>query len=106
VIPEEVMALADRRQSAREAKDFATADELRDEIHRAGFDVVDTPSGWTLRPRAESSEAVHRRVEDVPALFTEPPTAAFSVQWVDQGWPQDIQRGVASFGSTHAGRPI
>src|SRR5205823_967968 len=92
--------------AAREAKDFAKADELREEIHRAGFDVVDTPGGWTLRPRAASAEAVHRRVEDVPSLLDEPPTAAFSVQWVDQGWPQDIERGIASFGWTHAGRPV
>jgi len=106
MIPDEVVALADRRQAAREAKDFAKADELREEIHRAGFDVVDTPGGWTLRPRAASAEAVHRRVEDVPSLLDEPPMAAFSVQWVDQGWPQDIERGIASFGWTHAGRPV
>jgi hypothetical protein len=107
VTPDAVRGLAEQRQAAREAGDFARADELRDEIRRAGFDVVDAPAGWTLRPRAkEKSDEVYRRVEDVPSALGDPPAAAFSVQWVDQGWPEDVERGIASFGRTHDGRPV
>ncbi len=46
-----VATLLDQRQAARAAKDFATADALRDQIKAAGIEVEDTPSGptWSLR---------------------------------------------------------
>jgi cysteinyl-tRNA synthetase len=46
-----VGALLEQRQAARAAKDFATADALRDRIKAAGIEVEDTPSGpaWSLR---------------------------------------------------------
>jgi cysteinyl-tRNA synthetase len=46
-----VSALLDQRQAARAAKDFATADAIRDQIKAAGIEVEDTPSGpsWSLR---------------------------------------------------------
>lgn len=44
-IPSEVQTLLDARQSARDAKDFAKSDELRDEIAKLGFEVKDTSKG-------------------------------------------------------------
>jgi len=46
-----VGSLLDQRQSARAAKDFATADAIRDQIKAAGIEVEDTPTGasWSLR---------------------------------------------------------
>jgi cysteinyl-tRNA synthetase len=46
-----VGTLLDQRQAARAAKDFATADAIRDQIKAAGIEVEDTPSGptWSLR---------------------------------------------------------
>jgi cysteinyl-tRNA synthetase len=46
------VALA-QRESARQRKDFAAADAIRDELTAAGVVVEDTPSGprWTLRDR-------------------------------------------------------
>lgn len=40
----------DRRQQARAAKDWATADQVRDRLKAAGVEVTDTPQGpeWTL----------------------------------------------------------
>ena len=38
--PHEVTALAERRAAAREAGDFATADQLRDRIADAGWQVT------------------------------------------------------------------
>jgi len=45
-----VAGLLEQRQAAREAKDFATADAIRDQIKAAGIEVEDTPTGpkWSL----------------------------------------------------------
>jgi cysteinyl-tRNA synthetase len=52
--PAEVAALAERRREARDAKDFAGADRLRDEIAVAGWEVRDVaePPGYRLVPRS------------------------------------------------------
>lgn len=44
-IPEEVLNLVEERQAARKAKDFARADEIRDELKRRGITLEDTPQG-------------------------------------------------------------
>ena len=46
-----VAGLLEQRTKARAAKDFATADEIRDRIASAGIDVEDTPRGpvWSVR---------------------------------------------------------
>ncbi len=44
-IPEEVSNLVEERQAARKAKDFARADEIRDELKRRGITLEDTPQG-------------------------------------------------------------
>ena len=46
--PAEVVALAERRQAARAARDFDEADRLRDEIEAAGWEVRDAPDGFRL----------------------------------------------------------
>ncbi len=48
-------ALLDRREAARAARDFATADELRAEIEALGFDVRDGPDGPELMPRSDDA---------------------------------------------------
>jgi cysteinyl-tRNA synthetase len=42
---EELTALIDARQKAREAKDFARADEIRDILKEKGITLKDTPQG-------------------------------------------------------------
>ncbi len=49
IIPTEVQALLDARMYAREAKDFAKSDELRDKIANLGFIVEDGQNGQSLR---------------------------------------------------------
>ncbi len=44
----EVQVLLDERKKAREAKDWAKADDLRMAINKAGFEVKDTDSGQEL----------------------------------------------------------
>ena len=49
--PSGLVELAERRVAAREAKDFAEADRLRDEIAAAGWEVRDEAGGFRLVPR-------------------------------------------------------
>ena len=44
-IPEEVQKLISKRETARENKDWAESDNLREEILTKGFEVLDTPEG-------------------------------------------------------------
>jgi cysteinyl-tRNA synthetase len=46
-----VQALLERRQAARKARDFATADALRNEITSLGWEVRDTAEGVKLARR-------------------------------------------------------
>ena len=48
--PDEIVRLAERRQQARQAKDFAEADRLRDEIAGLGWQVRDVDDGFQLVP--------------------------------------------------------
>jgi cysteinyl-tRNA synthetase len=45
------LQLATRRDEARAARDWATADALRDELVALGYEVADTPAGTELRRR-------------------------------------------------------
>ena len=49
--PQAVLALVEARQAARERKDWATADSLRDQISDLGWLVNDTPAGFELEPQ-------------------------------------------------------
>jgi hypothetical protein len=104
---EEVRDLADRRERARQARDFAEADALRDLIRAAGFDVTDTPSGPLLSRREPeappAASPLFLRSDDVPSLLGNPPIYPVSFQWVVQGWPEDIVRGIRSVRRTAAG---
>ncbi len=52
-----VRGLLDDRAQARAAKDWARADQIRDQIKAAGIEVEDTPAGpvWTLSPAGGAS---------------------------------------------------
>jgi cysteinyl-tRNA synthetase len=90
-----VRELAEQRARARQAKDFALADSLRDRILAEGWTVHDSPGGWDLEPIR--IEQVRWRAADVPSVLDEPATAAFSLHWVCEGWPEDIERALAAF---------
>jgi cysteinyl-tRNA synthetase len=49
--PAEAVALAEQRQAARAAKDFAEADRLRDELLALGWEVRDEAGGFRLVKR-------------------------------------------------------
>ena len=47
-VPEEVQALAEERWAAREGKDWAKSDELRDALKDLGWVAKDGREGYTL----------------------------------------------------------
>jgi cysteinyl-tRNA synthetase len=49
--PAEIHKLAEQRQAARVAKDFAQADRLRDELAAAGWVARDVEGGFQLVPK-------------------------------------------------------
>ncbi len=49
-IPAEILALAEERQQARAARDFARADALRAVISERGFEIRDVPGGYKIVP--------------------------------------------------------
>ena len=50
--PDEVLELVSRRDAARRAKDYQESDRLREELTAMGLEVMDTPEGTRVRPRA------------------------------------------------------
>jgi cysteinyl-tRNA synthetase len=49
--PDEIRRLAEARGAARDGRDFAEADRLREEIESLGWEVQDVPDGFRLVPR-------------------------------------------------------
>ncbi|HLS27416.1 MAG TPA: cysteine--tRNA ligase [Opitutales bacterium] len=47
-IPSEIAALAEKRWNAKTNRDFATADQIRDELKAAGWNVLDSKNGYEL----------------------------------------------------------
>ena len=49
-VPEEVMALVEKRKQAKKDRDFALADQIRAEITALGYNVLDTREGVKVTP--------------------------------------------------------
>jgi len=94
--PEDVRLLAEERAEARAAKDFARADALRDGLAERGWSVVDGPGGFLLEP-IDEDESGEIRAADVASVLEEPATADVSIHWLVEGWPEDVERGLAAF---------
>ena len=77
-VPPEIRAIADARADARRARDWATADRLKDELEAAGWKVVDAATLYTLERAAPpdvevggtvrygSTASVPSRLDDAP----------------------------------------
>ena len=94
----EVRHLVDQRQAARERRDFATADALRDQLRRAGWLVRDTPDG------PELAAAPPYQTVDPAALaprWDEPDRHDVSVVVHVAGWPEDVARATRALAAHH-----
>jgi hypothetical protein len=104
-VPEEVERLVWDRDERRRARDFAAADALRDRVRGLGFDIEDTPAGPKVTPAAAAVPPSVRRVApgQVLSVLDRPPSFDATVQWLVQGWPEDVLRGILAF-RRHQGR--
>jgi cysteinyl-tRNA synthetase len=96
------------RASARASRDFAAADALRDRIAASGWTVVDDPTGYRLEPAADGTvePPTRRRGVDVPSVLGDAPDRDVTVQWVCEGWPEDIERAIVAFRAQEGGRSV
>lgn len=91
-------SLLAQRQAARERRDFATADAIRDQLRRAGWLVRDTPAGPQLEP------APPYQILDPAALaprWDEPDRCEVSVVVHVAGWPEDVARATRALAAHH-----
>jgi len=83
-VPPQIRDLADTRGAARRARDWATADRIRDELEAAGWRVIDAASLYTLE-RAVPPDVERDGVTwygasvSVPSRLDEPGTGAATV---------------------------
>ena len=47
-IPDEIISLAEERKNARESKNWAESDRLRDEINKRGYNIKDSKDGYEI----------------------------------------------------------
>lgn len=85
-IPADVSALADLRVQAKANKDFALADQLRDQLLDLGWQIKDIPGSYELTPR--SAYQIWKAFTEVPEVKINSPYLA--IIKVD-GWLADIQ---------------
>jgi len=52
-IPEDVQVLVRERDQARQAKDYARSDAIRDRLTEMGWEAMDTPEGTKVRPKLD-----------------------------------------------------
>jgi hypothetical protein len=107
-VPDEVRRLAEEREQRRRAKDFAAADALRDRIAELGFKVVDSEQGPVFERLEPPALELTRRVRasEVVSVLDQPATFDVSVQWVCEGWPEDVARALAGFRANEGGRSV
>lgn len=55
LIPENILDLANKRLELKKNKEFKKADEIREEVSRSGFDIIDNGSGFVIKPKEKFS---------------------------------------------------
>ncbi len=96
--PPDPAALLEQRQAARERRDFAAADAIRDQLREAGWLVRDTPDG------PELTEAPPYQTLDPATLaprWDEPDRDEVSVVVHVAGWAEDVGRATRALAAHH-----
>jgi GT2 family glycosyltransferase len=91
-VSDDVERLLEERQRAREAKDFAHADAIRDQIHDLGYSIHDAPGGARLeeRPKFETLDPSH-----IESILDKPAVLEASVHLLYEGFRDDVTRFLA-----------
>lgn len=87
-IPEDVIELAEQRKVAKQDKNYALSDSLRDEIARLGWLVKDVPSGYELSEKPPFHQIAHLNDLEKLAEFS---AASATVALLADGWPDDLR---------------
>ncbi len=85
--PPEVRALLEERNAARAARDWATADALRDRMAALGWEVQDSGGTSTARPKLATGTGT-----DLPSRLDAPPELALGLQVLAEDHPDDLRR--------------
>jgi cysteinyl-tRNA synthetase len=96
----DVERLLAERQQAREAKDFARADAIRDEIAALGYDIKDSAQGATVTPRAKFQTVSPNSINNV---LDKPAALAFSIHLLYEGFREDLERFLAGMEKHNSG---
>ena len=104
-VPQPVLDAAHARAAARAARDWTTADRLRDEIEAAGWRVVDRGTNFRLEAAhppdlADEAGVRYGRSDAVPSRLGDPSTCAATVVLVATDQPDDLDRAVAALRAT------
>jgi cysteinyl-tRNA synthetase len=91
-VPPDVERLLEERQSARDAKDYARADAIRDQIHDLGYEIRDAPGGATAERRAAFERIDPARIDN---LLGKPAELEVSIHVLYEGFPDDVDRFLA-----------
>jgi glycosyltransferase involved in cell wall biosynthesis len=97
--PPSVLDLVSERQAARERRDFARADALRDQVRAEGWLIRDTAAGAELVPAPEWEPL---DPATVAPRWDEPDQHEVSVIVHVLGWPDDVRRAVGAL-AAHCG---
>jgi GT2 family glycosyltransferase len=93
--PAAVRRLAAEREEARAARDFATADTLRERIRALGWEPSDTAGGTVLRPSLATvagDDVGYARAEDLASLLGESPTLEVTLVVLADDFGSDLER--------------
>ncbi|HET9416871.1 MAG TPA: glycosyltransferase [Candidatus Limnocylindria bacterium] len=82
VLPDAVRRMLDERSAAREQRDWARADALRNELAALGWEAQDGPAGSSARPILTAA----------PSSLDDPAAVAISLQVVAEEHPDDLAR--------------
>jgi hypothetical protein len=99
-IPDDVLAAAHARATARAAGDWAEADRLRTEIESAGWKIADRGTDFALTPATPPDVAEGARIRygssrSVPSRFEDAPEGPATVVLIATDWPSDLARTLA-----------
>jgi cysteinyl-tRNA synthetase len=89
-LPPDVQALIDQRSAARAARDWPTADALRDRIAELGWEPIDGPRGSRARPRLPATPAA-----ELGSLLDEAASLAASLVVIADDHGGDLARFLA-----------
>jgi cysteinyl-tRNA synthetase len=104
-IPDGVLTAAHERSRARQAHDWATADQLRGEIEAAGWTIVDRGTDFALSattpPDVEESGRVRYGAStSVPSRLDEPAVGLATVVVVADTFHEDLDRTITALERT------